>query len=99
MSEILQFKITLDETNPAIWRRLQVPQDMTFLEFHIGIQITMGWTNSHLFEFYINETTICLPNEEDVLDIHENETIDAGKATLKQYLLSQFLLCVKLFLP
>jgi len=86
MSEILQLKITLDETNPSIWRRLQVHQDMTFLELHITIQITMGWTNSHLFEFTVNDTTICLPNEELELDVNDNENVDASEVTLQQFL-------------
>ena len=90
MNEILQLKITLYETKPVIWRRLQVHQDMTFFELHIAIQIAMGWTNSHLFEFSVNKTTLCLPNEEGAFDEEGDEegfkTIDATHATLQQFL-------------
>jgi len=48
--EIFQFKITLLETRPAIWRRIQV-RDCTFNRFHHHIQAAMGWTNSHLHQF------------------------------------------------
>jgi hypothetical protein len=42
-----QFKITLLESHPPIWRRIQV-QDCTLDKLHEHIQTAMGWTNSHL---------------------------------------------------
>jgi hypothetical protein len=50
---LLQFKITLLETQPPIWRRIQVFDD-TLDKLHEHIQSAMGWTNSHLHEFMIN---------------------------------------------
>jgi hypothetical protein len=47
----IRIKISLDRTNPLIWRELLVPSDITFYTLHHVIQIAMGWTNSHLFEF------------------------------------------------
>ncbi|MEM6767885.1 MAG: plasmid pRiA4b ORF-3 family protein, partial [Bacteroidota bacterium] len=36
----LQFKIKLkDSSKPPIWRKLLVPADLTFYEFHIAIQV------------------------------------------------------------
>jgi hypothetical protein len=49
---ILQFKITLKDSRPPIWRRIQV-QDCTLDRFHEHIQTAMGWTNSHLHQFEI----------------------------------------------
>ncbi len=52
-SDILyQFKITLLECSPPIWRRIQV-QDCTLNKLHEHIQTAMGWTNSHLHQFEI----------------------------------------------
>ncbi|MEO7524417.1 MAG: plasmid pRiA4b ORF-3 family protein [Ferruginibacter sp.] len=51
--EAIQIKIILNRTNPLIWRELLVPRDITFYKLHHTIQIAMGWTNSHLFEFKI----------------------------------------------
>lgn len=53
MIDAIQIKISLDETSPMIWREVIVPKDITFYTLHQAIQITMGWTNSHLFEFNI----------------------------------------------
>ena len=53
-SRIFQFKITLNESKPAIWRRIQV-KDCTLDKLHEHIQTAMGWTNSHLHQFIINK--------------------------------------------
>ena len=49
---LYQFKTTLLESNPPIWRRIQV-QDCTLDKLHEHIQTAMGWTNSHLHQFDI----------------------------------------------
>src|SRR4051812_37769128 len=49
---VYQFKITLLDSHPPIWRRIQVP-DGTLDQLHEHIQTAMGWTNSHLHQFNI----------------------------------------------
>ncbi|QDT59468.1 Plasmid pRiA4b ORF-3-like protein [Stieleria bergensis] len=49
---VYQFKITLLESQPPIWRRIQV-KDSTLDKFHERIQTAMGWTNSNLHRFEI----------------------------------------------
>lgn len=51
---VYQFKITLQESHPPIWRRIQV-QDCTLDKLHEHIQTAMGWTNSHLHHFRVGE--------------------------------------------
>ncbi len=50
---LYQFKITLVEVMPPIWRRIQV-RTCTLDKMHERIQTAMGWTNSHLYQFKIN---------------------------------------------
>lgn len=50
---LYQFKITLREIGPPIWRRIQV-KNCTLDKFHEHIQTSMGWTNSHLHQFEID---------------------------------------------
>ena len=50
---VYQFKITLKEIRPPIWRRIQT-KDCTLDKLHEHIQTAMGWTNSHLHQFEIN---------------------------------------------
>ena len=50
---IYQFKITLLEIEPSIWRRIQVPADYSFWDLHVAIQDAMGWLDYHLHAFFI----------------------------------------------
>ena len=49
---LFQFKVTLFDIEPAIWRRVQVP-DCTLAEFHESIQAAFGWEDYHLHQFEI----------------------------------------------
>jgi hypothetical protein len=53
--DVYQFKITLLDTAPPIWRRIRV-KDCTLDEMHDHIQAAMGWTNSHLHQFIVGHT-------------------------------------------
>jgi hypothetical protein len=54
MAKYYQLKISLDETEPEIWRRVVVPADITLDRLHDVIQICMGWNDSHLHRFTID---------------------------------------------
>lgn len=47
------FRLRLDllGTTPPVWRRLELPGDLTLDRLHDVIQAAMGWTNSHLHRF------------------------------------------------
>jgi len=51
---VYQFKVTLLDTRPPIWRRLQA-KDCTLDKLHEHIQTATGWTNSHLHHFRIGQ--------------------------------------------
>lgn len=51
MTARLQLKIVLDNLKPAIWRRVVVDENITFLQLHKVIQHAMGWGDYHLHEF------------------------------------------------
>jgi hypothetical protein len=53
--EILQLKIVLMDTEPAIWRRIQVPGRLRLKKLHEIIQVVMGWQNSHLHQFIVGD--------------------------------------------
>ncbi len=62
---IYQLKVTLKGTRPPIWRRLQVPSDVTLAKLHRVIQVSMGWYNSHLHQFTINGVYYGVPSPDD----------------------------------
>lgn len=47
---IARLKIALDDVEPAVLRRIEVPFDIRLDRLHLTIQAAMGWTNSHLYE-------------------------------------------------
>jgi hypothetical protein len=58
---ILRLKIVLADTEPSIWRRVEVPAEMTLKELHAVIQAAMGWEDAHLFQFHVGRQTIAGP--------------------------------------
>lgn len=52
-NQVYQFKITLKNISPPIWRRIQVPESYSFWDLHVAIQDVMGWLDYHLHEFEI----------------------------------------------
>ena len=55
MSErVARLRIELQELEPKIWRRIDMPLSTTLEALHDAIQMTMGWTFSHLWEFAID---------------------------------------------
>ncbi|WP_232668266.1 plasmid pRiA4b ORF-3 family protein [Pseudonocardia sp. TRM90224] len=47
----LQVRVDLQDTEPPLWRRLELASDMLLSELHTVLQITMGWTDNHLHRF------------------------------------------------
>ncbi|MEN9632753.1 MAG: hypothetical protein RL077_1157 [Verrucomicrobiota bacterium] len=52
---IYQLKVVMLGSAPPIWRRLQVPGDAKLDWLHAVLQVTIGWTNSHLHQFKVGE--------------------------------------------
>lgn len=65
MNSIYQLKCKLLYTKPVVFRTLLVNSDITFYELHHIIQIAMGWSNYHLFNFKYHDYYLELPCVED----------------------------------
>lgn len=50
-NRVYQFKITLKNTKPPVWRKIQVPENYSLWNLHVAIQDAMGWMDYHLHEF------------------------------------------------
>jgi len=59
-----QVTITIADIEPAIWRRLLLPEDLNFAQLHEVIQAAFGWTDSHLHQFVVGGIVIGAPEFE-----------------------------------
>jgi hypothetical protein len=78
---IYQIKITLIDSKPPIWRRVLVPSDYTLEKLHHVIQISMGWTDSHLHSFEIHGQSYQKKYEEF---FEEDDFIETSEFKVKQ---------------
>lgn len=46
-----RIRIDLQHTKPPVWRRIDIPGDISLPRLHDVIQAAMGWTDSHLHRF------------------------------------------------
>lgn len=58
MEKIYQLKIELADSDPKIWRRIQVSTEMSFSDLHDIIQLSMGWEDDHLYEFEVKKVRV-----------------------------------------
>ena len=65
---IYQLKVTLENIKPPIWRRILVPSNINLGQFHIVLQIAMGWTNSHLHQFSSGRTMYGMADDDMGVD-------------------------------
>lgn len=74
---IARLKITLDDVKPVVMRRIEVPLALRLDRLHLVLQVALGWTNSHLYEFRFRDVGFGIPDPD-----WEHDILDARKATL-----------------
>ena len=60
--DIAQIKVSLQDVEPAIWRRLEVPAEIKLARLHVALQAAMGWQDYHLHAFRIGDIEYGLPD-------------------------------------
>ena len=61
---IARLKITLDNVEPKVSRRLEVPFSIRLDRLHLALQAALGWTNSHLYEIRVRDIGWGIPDPE-----------------------------------
>jgi len=88
---IYQIKVTLNWSQPPIWRRIQVPRDMTLETLHDVLQAVMSWWDYHLHQFIVGDTYYGVPRPEYWMEMHDesevrlDEIADEGSTFLYEY--------------
>jgi Plasmid pRiA4b ORF-3-like protein len=70
-------KVTLAGIRPPIWRRLQVASSIDLRRLHDVIQAAMGWTQSHLYRFEVEDMEFGEPDP----DFDYGPPVRSAKAT------------------
>jgi len=76
---IFRLKVTLDDVEPQVLRRIEVPADIKLDRLHLTLQAALGWTNSHLYEIRARDTGWGLPDPnwpDGPLDARKAKLID-----------------------
>jgi len=63
--EIYEIKVTLRDSQPPIWRRIQVRSDIALAKLHRILQRVMGWEDAHLHQFVIQGEYYGIPDPEE----------------------------------
>ena len=76
-ADIYQIKVTLRDSKPPIWRRIQVPGDINLGKLHRILQEVMGWTDSHLHQFIVGNTYFGQPDPDygDMYDMRDEKRV------------------------
>lgn len=82
-----QLHLQLQDTKPAVWRRVVVADTMTLAQLHRTLQASMGWAPSAQFAFDIAGQRYGLPDP----DQPDDPTMDGRRYTLGQLLQGQSL--------
>lgn len=61
---IYQIKVTLEDSEPPIWRRIQVAGSSSLRKLHKILQAVMGWETRHLHEFIVGREHFGEPDPE-----------------------------------
>jgi hypothetical protein len=64
-SRTLQFRLSVKDVKPEIWRKVLVSSDITLARLHSILQVLMGWRDNHLYAFVIDEKRYSSPTEDD----------------------------------
>ena len=81
---VARIRIELQDIEPTIWRRVDVPLSSTLMALHDIIQVAMRWRDSHLFEFVVGEKVYAEPHPDDAA--YERKVLQAKGIRLKQLL-------------
>ena len=65
LMDVCELEISIRGIKPRIWRTVRVPADLTLGRLHDVLQLTFGWTDSHLHEFVVHGIRFGMTDIED----------------------------------
>jgi hypothetical protein len=79
VDQVATIRIELRDTDPPVWREVEVPTSITLKTLHAVIQAVFLWENYHLWEFSLGRRRYGPPSDDDWRD---EPLVDAAKVRL-----------------
>lgn len=90
-AKVVQFKVTLKQTKPPVWRRIQVPGCYSFWDLHCAITDAFGWLDYHLHQFKLldpktnEKVKIGIPDDDGWDEMFGTETLPDWKQKISRF--------------
>lgn len=86
-TDALQLRVDLKGFKPPIWRRVLIPDNLTFAQLHLVIQSLFEWENYHLYSFDVDGIVIEPEEQNDEMsDFYFEEILNAETTYVKDFL-------------
>ena len=80
-----RLRVTIDDVEPLVWRRLVVPLSWRLDQLHLAIQAAFNWGNAHLHEFRIGGLRYGDPDVEDMACEDSPRLFDEREVRLRDF--------------
>lgn len=81
----VQIRVTLEEIEPPVWRRLVLPMTWNLAQLHLAIQAAFSWWNCHLHEFRIGGLRYGDPAHDDEAWEEDPRMFDEAEVRLRDF--------------
>ena len=81
---VYQIKVTLEDIEPLIWRRLLVRSDIKLSKLHDVLQTAFAWEDAHMHHFFNKENQFFAPPEMTVDDFGGPPSRDTNETRLNE---------------
>ena len=72
---VYQLKVTLRDSKPPIWCRIQVTSDIRLSTLHQVLQVVMGWEEAHLHQFMAHGIYYGTPHPDFGFEVHNEQQV------------------------
>lgn len=80
-----QLKVSIEGTDPSVWRKIVVPDHITFHQLHLILQEVFQWKDYHLYQFELPDVEqSIMPLADD--PYYDNDEIDSRETLIDPYM-------------